>query len=117
MNTTQQNNRLIAEFMGAISPNNQYEMYGIIECIEDGINEQHFFEPKDMKFHTSWDWLMEVVERIESLHGHRFDVEIRQASVRIYDSEAMEDILEIDGDSKIDTVYQACIEFIQEIGA
>ena len=59
-----ENNKLIAEFMG-VEPqeiNKEYEMYGVIECIDDGENEQHFFHPKEMLFHTSWDWLMPVVQ-------------------------------------------------------
>jgi len=59
-------NKLIAEFMDA-NPFREgddvqsYEMYGILECIEDGLNEQHFFLPEEMLFHESWDWLMPVV--------------------------------------------------------
>ena len=67
-------NKLIAEFMGANpfreSVNEDvlsYEMYGLIESIEDGVYEKHFFLPSEMKFHTSWDWLMPVIENIDHL--------------------------------------------------
>ena len=64
MNTTE-SNKLIAEFMGAQNnnPYGEYELYGILEFINDGLNEQHFFPLKDMRFHESWDWLMPVVEK------------------------------------------------------
>ena len=61
-------NKLIAEFMGA-NPTKEstnvyaYDMYGIIDTIEDGVNEQHFFLSSEMKFHSSWDWLMPVVKK------------------------------------------------------
>ena len=49
INMEGRNNRLIAEFMGA---------------------EGH---PLDqMKYHTSWDWLMPVIEKIETL-GYNFE--------------------------------------------
>ena len=63
-------NKLIAEFMGVnptiLGDEITYEMYGIIDCIEDGVDEQHFFLEEQLIFHTSWDWLMPVVEKIEN---------------------------------------------------
>ena len=63
------NNKLIAEFMGVnptiLGDEITYEMYGIIDCIEDGVDEQHFFLEEQLMFHTSWDWLMPVIEKIE----------------------------------------------------
>jgi hypothetical protein len=62
-------NKLIAEFMGVkptiLGDEITYEMYGIIDCIEDGLDEQHFFLEEELMFYDSWDWLMPVVEKIE----------------------------------------------------
>lgn len=44
----------------------EYEMYGVLDCIEDGENEKHYFIDDEMRFHESWDWLMPVVEKIEN---------------------------------------------------
>jgi hypothetical protein len=97
---TQENNRLIAEFMGAtpimLGASKEYEMYGIIECIEDGEDEKHFFIDDEMLFNTSWDWLMQVVERIEQVVQ---GVESAEVHLSIY--------------STIDEVYQAVVEFIK----
>lgn len=62
-------NNLCAEFLGArrFAATNEYELYGLVECLEDGENEQHFFEPKDMLFHSDWNWIMEMVEAIEKM--------------------------------------------------
>ena len=64
------NNKLIAEFMGVkptiLGDEITYEMYGAIDCIEDGVDEQHFFLEEQLLFHTSWDWLIPVVEKIEN---------------------------------------------------
>ena len=63
-----ENNKLIAEFLRANKQPDridadvyEYEMYGIIECIEDGEDEKHFYHPEEMLFHT-WSWLMPLVE-------------------------------------------------------
>lgn len=57
MNTTE-NNKLIAEFMGMRFESDDFEFYG------DGTN---IFTVDQLSFHNSWDWLMPVVEKIESL--------------------------------------------------
>ena len=88
---TMKDNKLIAEFMGVnptiLGDEITYEMYGVIDCIEDGVDEQHFFLEEQLLFHTSWDWLMPVVEKIGD-----------------------ENLLSID----IDRVYDRVVEFIKE---
>ena len=62
-------NKLIAEFMGAegypkYNPN-EWDVYitGCLDVDSDNENAQHFFTPDQMKYHTSWDWLMPVVNK------------------------------------------------------
>ena len=66
-NKMKDDNKLIAEFMGVkptiLGDEITYEMYGAIDCIEDGLDEQHFFLEEELMFHTSWDWLMPVVQK------------------------------------------------------
>lgn len=61
MKTTEQKNRMIAEFMGlqplASDPNNFFFYPSL----------NNYIYKKAMQYHTSWDWLMPVVEEIESL--------------------------------------------------
>ena len=59
MNTTD-NNKMIAEFLG-YEPNSN-GVYPIV-CINEGKG----WHLETMKFHTDWNWLMEVVEKIISL--------------------------------------------------
>ena len=118
---TIENNKLIAEFMGA-KPNKggEYEMYGIIQNIEDGENEQHFFFSSEMKFHTDWNWLMEVVEKIENFRMKQFEnsmeysVMIEQQRC-IITSETKGEIYYFAGNigGKIAVVYDATISFIK----
>lgn len=62
MKTTEQKNRMIAEFMG-------YETYDHTDSTAIRLKEGNEFNSLDIghihtKFHSSWDWLMPVVEAI-----------------------------------------------------
>jgi len=89
-----------------------YEMYGVLECIEDGISEKHFFLPEEMRFHTSWTWLMPVVDRIEGLrdtngNAYRFTIDMCNAQIEGTP-------IEVSGGSyKRDATYKAVVEFIK----
>ena len=128
MENIAENNKLIAEFMGA-KPNKggEYELYGIIEGIEDGEHEQHFFFGSEMKFSTDWNWLMEVVKNIEKTkiretHGQFneneyeaiISISIENTFCQILSNGAfINEIISINGESKIEAVYSACVEFIK----
>ena len=105
-------NKIIAEFMGVKESQykNEYEMYSVIECIEDGENEKHFFKPDEMLFNSDWNWLMEVVEKIESI-GFTFETKKNWARIT---RKGENIILRWEEDkTKIEAVYNACIEFIK----
>jgi len=63
-------NKLIAEFMGAVGTPKynptEWDVYitGCLDVDSDDENAQHFYTPDEMKYHTSWDWLMPVIHRI-----------------------------------------------------
>ena len=64
--TVIEGNKLIAEFMGwekSPYPNTPNKMYR-----DDNVNVLSI-HVADLQYHTSWDWLMPVVEKIESLHA------------------------------------------------
>ena len=94
------NNKLIAEFMGVkplvLGGSIEYEMYGVLDCIEDGVNEKHYFIDDEMRFHESWDWLIPVVNKIE--------IENEGVPLQLLDCSLY---------SEIDEVYQAVVEFIK----
>ena len=104
MNTTE-NNKLIAEFMGAKE-----------------VRKDNFKFPNrtglplqigTINYHSDWNWLMEVVEKIESLEIGRFKVEIYNTNCRIYDHEEFDEISDLSAGTKIEATYNACIEFIK----
>jgi hypothetical protein len=72
-----------------------------------------------LQYHTSWDWLMPVVEKIEYIesitHGNQFQVMICEEEVGIYDKHTQTQIVCIptDGESKLTNTYKAVVEFIK----
>lgn len=52
-----ENNKLIAEFMGIKDSENRYSHE----------SSEYYFEACELLFHYSWDWLMPVVEKVESM--------------------------------------------------
>ena len=120
MTPQDKNNILIAEFMGYENIKNpkEHPIYKIPQFayeINDygSITTVDTFSPyfDDMKFNTSFDWLMEVVEKIESLGN---DVLITSNYIQIAYNEGEEFIvIELEGNIKIFAVYNACIEIIK----
>ena len=98
------NNKLIVEFLG---------------YIDNGCSEEGFLiDPKtnydvcidSLQFHTDWNWLMEVVEKIESI-GFTFETKKNWARIT---RKGENIILRWEEDkTKIEAVYNACIEFIK----
>jgi len=65
--------------------------------------------PLYMEYHTSWDWLIPVVEKIESL-GYVFTIQGGKAEYGEMISETQCFIAE----DKLSSTYQAVVEFIKE---
>ena len=110
---TQENNKLIAEFMGM--------KYSDKRSFNDG-EWTHSIKSLS-RFHSDWNWLMPVVEKIESfqdgedgdsMRGHLYNFRIEQHFVYILDGESMDVIIEMNGDSKRDATYNAVVEFIKQ---
>jgi hypothetical protein len=123
-------NKLIAEFMG------DYFDSGLQLAYYIRYNKVYRIE--DSQFHESWDWLMPVVEKIESLdlseYGYTWKgidgeteynnqnicVEIERNQCWIYMNLQLDPLHTINAetfnkkcDSKIDAVYGAVVEFIE----
>ncbi len=96
------NNKLIAEFMGVkpivLGGSTEYEMYGVLDCIEDGVDEKHFFLEEQLLFHTSWDWLTPVVSKCFKTGD---------------DTHQWDNIMDTIFTCDIDIVYARVVEFIK----
>ena len=68
----------------------------------------------DLHFHESWDWLMPVVEKIESL-GYELIIAESRCKINHNTDHSIEEVINIDIiGSKIEATYQVVVEFINE---
>ncbi len=119
MNT--ENNKIIAEFMGyrKMHPENK-SLYNIVR--------NHELHIEDFKYDFDWNWLMEVVGKIESLEDtERFEISNCSVNITYWTSKEIKFNCNIHHrnngkylmggektvNTKIDAVYNACLEFIK----
>lgn len=107
-------NRSIAEFMGCKVDDDGFP-YLDVE-LENGVVKMYPYG--DLRYHTSWDALMPVVEKIEGLGSNdeeRYNVliELDIAEITVYVDGEITKQFECMGATKIDAVYQAVIQFIE----
>ena len=100
--TIKENNKLIAEFMGG------HVVDEIFICNEstESHNERclHHYNISQAKYHSSWDWLMPVVEKCYSMDEYfKYKEETER---QFYPSG-------IELSTKIESVWLACVEFIK----
>ncbi len=97
MNTTEKNS-LMAEFLGA---NNSFQN-GLGEIFLDSIPNPEggtmILRVSSLKYHSDWNWLMQVVEKILNLKN--VYAEKRQ---KLFNSIS----------PNIETTYNACVQFVQ----
>lgn len=120
---TEESDRLITQFMeySKGSPH-QTDEYGYTQCV-DGIEipfsinyEQHDedrdcqqFLFKQLRFSSSWDWLMQVVEKIESLN---VSWGISDDNTWLMSNDEKYPYVEISGKNAKENTYKACMVFI-----
>ena len=97
------NNKLIAEFLGY----NTYESNGYIN-IE--FSEDNTRTLQDTHYHSDWNWLMQVVEKIEA-HGFTFEIKKNWSCITRKGERII--IRWEEDNNKIEAVYNACLQFIQ----
>ena len=107
-------NKLIAEFMGYSQPHPDYPQ------------STYWYKEGEapltiLSFHTDWNWLMKVVDKIESTEmlGEVFNVQINRNKTHIlyapanYSNEKwFENLIIKESKDKLLNTYQAAVEFI-----
>jgi hypothetical protein len=123
MENIMENNKLIAEFMGyEIQKDPTERFFGRYKSL---IGAWH--KEIDLAFHHDWNWLIEVVKKIEKTtiretHGQfneneceaTISISIENTFCQILSNGAfLNEIISINGESKIEAVYSACVEFVK----
>ena len=117
-----ENNKLIAEFLDwefdDLSETFETPFLKLVETHAFG-DEQFSCKLQDfeLEFHRSWDWLMVVVEKIESIEYGIYQVDILQEGCKILERCRLlidNRVGKLESDTtKIESVYLACVEFIK----
>lgn len=111
--TTEENNKIIAEFLGKEYKDNYIVIGNWNICTQNPTGAVW----EQCKFHSDWNWLMEVVEKIESFEDEnrcaKFNVIIEQSFIEIIDCANSEEIVKLDHDNKKLATFLACVEFIK----
>ena len=119
MKTQIENNILIAEFLGEKEQPYNFPQHGTLRL--NGDFKTEFFD-NQLQFHKNWNWLMEVVEKIEKTEvvGQVFNIQIDRNKTHIlyapanYPNEKwFENLILKEGESKILNCYNAVVEFIK----
>lgn len=111
MNTIE-NNKLIADFMGLEleeTPSGKfvYARHEQNNPKKESDVQTNFYEDSELLYHFDFNWLIEVVEKIENI-GSGIEIYNNYCKI-VYDNET---IVEIEENSKKEAVYNACVEFI-----
>lgn len=106
------NNILIAAFMGFSVRDFDGAHWRYTEKENENQPYYRWGLCRDLKYHTSWDWLMPVVEKIEGL-GYKFQVCRRRVEIIKDNFSEGDGIMIIKEETKIKSVFKGCIEFIQ----
>lgn len=113
-----ENNKLMAKFLGA----KQYDETDDFIYFDETNNifSNDTISLKNLKFNTDWNWLMEVVEKIENWEGEQFYIihsmsfNKRSISIKTESNRVFKNIeIFYNKGEKIQATYKACAEFIK----
>lgn len=110
--TTQENNRAIALFMGAEYKLDDYNDMGYWFKQNPGQEFHLGYHVSGLKYHRSWNWLMEVIEKIESL-GYQFTLYNYSSIIRATEPTVPECRANCTATDKLSSAYNTVIGFIK----
>lgn len=95
-----ENNRLIAKFMGHRYDDNRNS---------HSSSDFYYYEDSELEYNTSWDWLMEVVEKIEKTNLGSLEIQSKNLVLLQYNQKTAMYY----NSTLIENVYNACVEFVK----
>jgi len=104
MNTTE-NNKITAEFMGYKEYN-----HGSYKTFSKD-DKSHYFD-STLQYDSDWNWLMPVIEKIESL-GYKFQICRHRAQIYLDDGFNSPALCDSKSETKIQAAYAAVADFIK----
>lgn len=112
----EQGNKMIAEFMEwTIEPGMEKESNPYYnQPYKVGYLPQMILL-SELKFNSSWDWLMPVVDKIESIDSCTYEVMLKYAIAFVCDKglHSSPPVVRAIGSTRIETAYNLVVQFIQ----
>ena len=107
-------NELIAEFMGACE-DHVHAKLGDYVWFKEPLFKIHLYKKADLKYHTSWDWLMPVVEKIDILYSDNFPPDFLKKILakEPNGTEPYLDVIALPLSTPIGEAHKAVVEFIK----
>lgn len=115
----QSGNCLMAEFMGYVNITPTDRDFNIYENTTSPLvvnnKPRKLLETMSMEFHTSWDWLMPVVEKIEEVNRCPYRVVITSTLTYITDKSkhGTPEVIRAANTDKLTNTWVAVVEFIK----
>ena len=124
MNTTV-NNKLLAEFLEfeKVKFPESHHVFIIPDCLSHNEYKNLTLEDdkevvawcaENLLFHKDWNWLMKVVEKIESLPNCQIDISLDWCRIgwkgELYNYDSRNYYKQI---SKLEATYNTCVEFVK----
>ena len=103
MNTAE-NNKLIAEFMGCkpiFKDKKEYQMV---------THENMCYSTNELQYHKDWNWLMEVVQKINDQNNV---VQIHENHVMVVNNTNAEVLVNVVSGSMLEATYEAVVQYIK----
>lgn len=115
MRTIEEKNIMIAEFMGIKFKDDDEYINELKEMRQNGIYFEQGYMTSELKFHTSWDWLMPVVIYINVNTEHTFVIQAMDCYVYNVNNgeQVTQPSMKHQPSELINSVYETVIEFIE----
>lgn len=105
-----EHSRILAKFMGG---ENYAKGRPDMWCFEQNPLGNKWLHDRELNYHTDWNRLMQVVQKIESL-GFEFIIAESRANIAPVSDKSVDQFIIIDIiGTKIEAVYNACVEFVK----
>jgi len=102
--------KLIAKFMEVLYGTKEFPKHWYSNDLIDG-HRAH----SELKYHSSWDWLMPIIDKIESIDGCSFKVGLQFAFAYVQGISLHDEpfVVRAIGENRIGTAYNLVVRFIK----
>lgn len=79
------------------------------DCGKFKFGPGNFSSPTEMSYHSSWDWLIPVIEKIET---ENYGFKMCRKVVEVYFDDTKQEMIKVKLSSRMESAYKAVTSFI-----